>query len=230
MSFITTPNELPAPGTTGNVLTSNGTIWQSAAASSLPAVGASGNVLTSNGTVWASAAPTPPVNLGTPVTCSGQTSITFTGIPSTAKVIYINFNNFYAQYNSSGNGLAIKLGTASGLESSGYVSFSVWSYPISSGQYGYVCRTVSSAFGANPDSYIYILTDNYARNLYGTYILSLENSTNNSWSGQGQICTSGGNIYQFASGKSLASKLTQIDISAVGSNIGYSGEVNIAYS
>lgn len=229
MSFITTPNELPIPGTSGNVLTSNGTIWQSAAASSLPAVGASGNVLTSNGTVWASAAPTA-VTLGTPVTCNGQASITFTGIPSTAKVIYINFNNFYAQYNSGGNGLAIKLGTTSGIESSGYASYSVWSYVYTSGPYGYVCRTIGSSYGSNPSTYIFIATDNYARNLYGTYILSLENSTNNSWSGQGQIIDNGGQIYQAASGKSLASTLTQIDISAIGGNIGYGGEVNIAYS
>ena len=46
--------QVVAPGTSGNVLQSNGTTWTSAA-SGLPSPGTSGNVLQSNGTTWTSA-------------------------------------------------------------------------------------------------------------------------------------------------------------------------------
>ena len=50
---------LVAPGTSGNVLTSNGSAWTSAAPTApIPYVapGTTGNVLTSNGSAWTSAA------------------------------------------------------------------------------------------------------------------------------------------------------------------------------
>jgi hypothetical protein len=47
-----------APGSSGNVLTSNGTSWISGAFTAVPAPGSSGNVLTSNGTSWISGAGT----------------------------------------------------------------------------------------------------------------------------------------------------------------------------
>ena len=47
-----------SPGTTGNVLTSNGSAWTSAASSFSVSPGTAGNVLTSNGSAWTSAAPT----------------------------------------------------------------------------------------------------------------------------------------------------------------------------
>ena len=44
-------------GTNGQVLTSNGTVWSSAAVpTELPAVGSDGNILTSTGSAWASEA------------------------------------------------------------------------------------------------------------------------------------------------------------------------------
>jgi hypothetical protein len=48
--------ELPTPGSDGNLLTSDGSAWTSAApASQLPSPGSSGNILTSNGSAWTSA-------------------------------------------------------------------------------------------------------------------------------------------------------------------------------
>jgi len=55
----------PAPGTSGNSLISNGTVWTSAAL--LPAPGLTGSVLTSNGSVWISS----PVAASPTVTISG---------------------------------------------------------------------------------------------------------------------------------------------------------------
>ena len=54
----TSPLQVVAPGTSGNVLQSNGTTWTSAA-SALPSPGTSGNVLQSNGTTWVSSASNP---------------------------------------------------------------------------------------------------------------------------------------------------------------------------
>lgn len=45
-----------SPGTSGNIMSSNGSTWVSQGLASIVAPGASGNVLTSNGTTWASAA------------------------------------------------------------------------------------------------------------------------------------------------------------------------------
>jgi len=53
------------PGTSGNVLTSDGTTWTSSAPTIPVTPGTSGNVLTSNGTSWTSAAATIPVSPGT---------------------------------------------------------------------------------------------------------------------------------------------------------------------
>lgn len=44
-----------SPGTSGNIMSSNGSTWVSQGLASIVAPGASGNVLTSNGTTWASA-------------------------------------------------------------------------------------------------------------------------------------------------------------------------------
>lgn len=54
-----------SPGTSGNVLTSNGSAWTSAASSFSVSPGSSGNVLTSNGSAWTSAAPSFSVSPGT---------------------------------------------------------------------------------------------------------------------------------------------------------------------
>ena len=55
-------SDLPAPGAAGNVLTSNGTAWESAAPSApLPEAGADGNVLTADDGEWVSAAPIKPL-------------------------------------------------------------------------------------------------------------------------------------------------------------------------
>ena len=76
---------LVAAGTSGNVLTSDGTDWTSAAAADeLPAAGSSGNVLTSDGTDWTSAAAAGggAWELVSSVTASNVSSVEFTGMTS----------------------------------------------------------------------------------------------------------------------------------------------------
>ena len=66
---------LTTPGTSGNILTSNGTSWTSAA-SALPSPGTSGNVLQSNGTSWTSVASSAlPGVLGQAFTTNGTFTI-----------------------------------------------------------------------------------------------------------------------------------------------------------
>jgi hypothetical protein len=72
---------LPAAGASGNLLTSNGTEWQSVA-SPVPSPGADGNVLTSNGTNWVSEAlPASGDKTWTAITATGSYTVP-TGITS----------------------------------------------------------------------------------------------------------------------------------------------------
>jgi hypothetical protein len=90
----------------------------------LPAAGTSGNVLTSNGSSWASAEPgAVGFTLGTKqATTSGAGPITFSGIPSGTTVIFVNFDG--VSLNASNDNLLIRLGDAGGIETSGYLCVS----------------------------------------------------------------------------------------------------------
>jgi len=113
-----------ANGGTGAVtLTANNVILGNGTSSPLfVAPSTSGNVLTSNGTTWeSSAAPSPGITLGTKITLSGTQGL-FTGIPSTAKIVYLLISK--ASYTSPNvtSTYSIRLGTSGGLASSGYQS------------------------------------------------------------------------------------------------------------
>ena len=84
--------DIPAPGSSGQVIKSDGTNWTSGADAGLPAVGADGQVLTSDGTNWASEAAA--AGGAWAVKSSGSFSTTselvITSITKTIKV-YLNF-------------------------------------------------------------------------------------------------------------------------------------------
>lgn len=88
----TNPVKFVAPSTTGNVLTSNGTTWTSAA---LPAA----------------------ITRATAQSSTSGTSVDFTGIPSTAKRITVMLNGVSTNGSSS---LIIQLGDSGGVEITGY--------------------------------------------------------------------------------------------------------------
>lgn len=101
--------------TANNVILGNGT-----SAVQFVAPGTSGNLLTSNGTTWTSAAaPTGGPTLGTPVSPTSTTTVDFTSIPSTAKQIDICLSGLSMTATSS---LILQLGDADGIETSGYVA------------------------------------------------------------------------------------------------------------
>jgi hypothetical protein len=79
-----------APGTNGNVLTSNGTAWTSAAPSGGTTPSAVGQIpFSTNGSTYT---PTPKIVQGTAVASTSGTSIDFTSIPSWVKRVTVMFN------------------------------------------------------------------------------------------------------------------------------------------
>lgn len=100
----------PTPGTSGNVLTSNGTAWVSQASAS----GTVNSVNGFTGTVQSV------VVQGTAVASTSGTSITFSSIPSWVKRITVIFNNVST---NGVTGLLIQIGSGS-VTTSGYQSTS----------------------------------------------------------------------------------------------------------
>ena len=104
-----------APGTSGNVLTSNGTAWTSAAPSGGTAPSAIGQIpFSTNGSTYT---PTQKIVQGTAVASTSGTSIDFTSIPSWVKRVTVMFNG--VSLSGSAVGL-VQLGTSGGVVVSGY--------------------------------------------------------------------------------------------------------------
>ena len=149
----------------------------------------------------------------TQATTSG-TSIDFTGIPSTARLIIINFFNYSK---SGGNGTIIQLGTSSGIVTTGYTSTSI-RYNTSNGTGG----------RNNTDGFV-IADENAGFNVSGQALITSVDPTNYKWlfSFTGKIdtsnqVTSGGDI-------TLSADLTQLRIKPTGSDTFDAGSINIQY-
>lgn len=100
--------------TSGSVVVGNGT-----SAVSLVSPGTSGNILTSNGTTWTSSSPS--ISSSTAQTTTSGTYIDFTSIPSWVKRITVLFNGVSTNGTSNYN---VQLGTGGTPETSGYVGVS----------------------------------------------------------------------------------------------------------
>lgn len=113
LANATTADVVAALGTltANNVLLGNGT-----STLQVVAPGTSGNVLTSNGTTWTSAAVSGGITYATPVNVAGQSTVNFTGIPSTAKRIYIQGTGLY---DGAGLDINVRIGNGS-YQTSGY--------------------------------------------------------------------------------------------------------------
>lgn len=88
------------------------------------APGTSGNVLTSNGTAWTSVTPVPAITSMTKQNSTSGTSIDFTGIPATAKRITVMFKGVST---NGGSPYLVQIGDAGGIETTGYNSTSIGS-------------------------------------------------------------------------------------------------------
>jgi hypothetical protein len=109
-------------GTGASSITANSVILgngSSALSGNLVAPGTSGNVLTSDGSTWTSAAGAYPLTSGTSVASTSGTSIDFTSIPSWVKRVTVMFDG--VSWNSLVTPL-IQLGDSGGIETTGYIS------------------------------------------------------------------------------------------------------------
>jgi len=218
-----------APGTAGNVLSSNGTTWQSVAVSTLvPAATdtVSGVVeLATSAEVQAGTDTTravTPATLhagslvrGTVQNSTSGTSIDFTSIPSWAKRVTIMFSAVSISGSSS---VLIQIGDSGGIETTGYDSYAL--YSVSAGQFisstaGFVLEPTGSA---GP-----------AISRYGTIVLV--NVTGNVWVSSSAIFgASGGVVSTGAGGKTLSDVLDRVRVTTVnGTDTFDAGQINIMY-
>jgi len=117
---FSTPIVVSSGGTGLATLTANNVILGNGTSNPLfVAPGTSGNVLTSNGSTWASSAAPVSSTIGSVATTTSGTSFDFTGIPATANLVSINLN---AVSLAGGTGrIAFQLGSGS-IQTTGYTS------------------------------------------------------------------------------------------------------------
>lgn len=156
------------------------------------------------------------ITLATPQASTSGTSIDFTGIPSTAKQIVINF--VAVSTNGTSNWL-IQTGDSGGIETTGYISSSV---------------NISTA-AVQANSTAGFLLNGTAPTAAGTYhgsvILNLENSTNFTWVATGIMNRDAGGINVIAGSKATSAVLDRVRITtANGTDAFDAGEINISYS
>jgi hypothetical protein len=154
--------------------------------------------------------------LGTEQATTSGTAKTFTGIPAGTKMITISFHGVSA---SSTSGFEVTIGDSGGLETSGYV-----------GGLGNIISTTAASENAT-DAFLAIGVAVEAMNHHGTMILTLEDSSDYTWTMNGNFTshdnTDGG--ISFSSGsKSLSAELTQLSVTANGDTF-TAGVVNIMY-
>jgi hypothetical protein len=151
------------------------------------------------------------LNSGTAVASTSGTSIDFTGIPAGVRRITVMFSGVSL---SSTGLLAIQIGDAGGIETTGYVGCG-W--------------LASSSYVHNSTSFVLIGSTNAVINYSGIITLSLVSG--NTWVESGTL---GGNAsnYMAASGgtKTLSDTLTTVRVtSTTGTDTFDAGSINILY-
>ena len=170
-------------------------------------------VTTNTGAVYNS------IQSGTSVASTSGTSIDFTSIPSWVKRITVMFSGV----GTSGSSLVIlRLGTSSGIETSGYL--------------GNTAQLVNTATSANltHSGNNGIVTDGAANSAairQGAIFISLLNTSTNTWAISGNIGRSDANTCSTLGGiKPLAATLDRVRITTVnGTDTFNAGSVNILY-
>jgi hypothetical protein len=195
-----------AAGAAGGVLYSAG-----ASAPAFSAAGTSGQLLQSNGAgapTWTTPS-SGGFTLGTPVASTSGTSIDFTGIPATAKVIIINMISIST---NGTTGLIIQIGDSGGIETTNYIS----------------CTTSGNS---RTDGFL-LQAAMVAVNTYVSQVqLVLENSTTNTWTSSGAtIDVTNGALQNSAGTKSLSAVLDRVRVTTFAPAATFdAGEINIAY-
>jgi hypothetical protein len=158
-------------------------------------------VATAPGTTWLS-----------PVAVTGGDSFNFSGIPSDVAMIYLGINNVSLTTNDN---ILIRLGTSSGIESSGYVSWSEWNGSNFDG----------GLFGA----YAIRLSDN-RREASGLLTLARMDASANTWVASGNFAQNG-TVAITGGVKSLGGPVSQLQIFRSGTTGTFdTGVVAVGYS
>lgn len=198
-------------------------LYRDAAGWARLAAGTSGNYLKTQGSganpTWAAVA-TSGVTLGTPVASTSGTSIDFTSLPAGTKRITVNFIGV------STNGTSIpqiQIGDSGGVEASGYTSLAA-SYVATGG-----ANINTSTAGFTLKGFAVAATNT----LHGSVVLTLENSTNNTWSAFGVLhnSTAAVDVTHLSGSKSLSpGPLDRVRITTAGGTDTFdAGEINITY-
>jgi hypothetical protein len=149
--------------------------------------------------------------LSTAQNTTSGTFIDFTSIPSTAKVVTVNFLNVSTSGTSN---LLIQLGDSGGIETTSYVS------------------TAQSGSSSNTSTAGFTVTQgNTAPNAAsGSITISLVESSTNSWVLSGNLLTPSSTVTNSAGSKALSATLDKLRITTVGGTDTFdAGTINISY-
>ncbi len=199
-----------APSTSGNVLTSNGTTWTSAAPSTGLATAIGQVPFSTDGSTFT---PTQKITQSTAVATTSGTSIDFTSIPSWVKRITMMFN----AVSTTGSAPIVQLGAGS-ITTSGYVSgFIDVNAPN-------LCGVGTSTIGINFSGRNLAAA---ANSYYGTLIITALGS--NIWTATGGSVSSGVG-YTGGGSVTLSGTLDRVRLTtANGTDTFDAGSVNILY-
>ena len=169
------------------------------------------NSLSSNAQTQISAAGG--ATVGTPyATTSGTTFTIASGIPSTAKIIFISFNEI------SGDGVqnvCLRIGDSGGMETSGYKSTGA--------------KIVTTTPTITADTIGFRVRTDTAINHNGLATLVLGDSSANTWFFS-SITTGNTNQIEWSAGiKSLSGTLTQVGLHLAGAESYDNGSINVTY-
>ena len=157
-----------------------------------------------------------PFTSGTAVASTSGTSIDFTGIPSWVRRITVMFSA--VSTNGSSFPWLIQIGPSGGVETSGYLGGTSNLTSTTS------ASNVTNGFGLNVDN-----SSNTVAN--GSVVLTLLNSSTNTWTAFGMVAQSDRNYNVLTAGsKSLAGTLTRVRITTNGGTDTFdNGTINILY-
>lgn len=183
-------------------------------------VNANANV-TVNTNLFVSGSSVQPLVSGTAQNTTSGTAIDFTGIPSWVKRITLMLSGVST---SAASNWLVQLGTASGIENTGYLGAGTFAGGAAPGSVQ--GSSYTAGFGL-------LIGGTGLHVMHGTIILSQLSSSANTWTCSGQLggTSDGANyIYSTAGAKSLSGVLTQVRLTTVSGTPTFdAGTVNILY-
>ena len=152
---------------------------------------------------------------GTAVASTSGTSITFTSIPSWVKRINVMFQTVSTNGSSL---LLLRIGTVSGIETTGYAS-------------GSSQNTSTGGYATSTAGFVLSVANNTSASSSFNGSLLLSSLGSNTWAENGSLYDSNYTVGNFHSGsKTLGGTLTQLSITTVnGTDTFDAGTINILY-